>query len=626
MIKHLLFFLCAAFPAMAQQTQRLELNAENGSSASFTSVFSLVPPGGFAPVRISITNNGTVAIPLSLTTSSRTDGGAQCSTESSFQVSGAAESTTTSDILIPLSIDLSPKVTYGNGELTIKAGSNSLSFNATSINEGFPFVAFSAMLCPRGADHLNRERDTRMTSTPASSYGGSSHSSGYGSQFACTFEPSMLPADWRGLSGLDGLSLLKSEWEALAPGPRNAVTLWLRAGGLLTIYFVGTEPVPGELGIAVDPGLENGGGDAKEDAKTERRAPVGKGLTAGVGLVRFAQWTGRELPATEEMNYTSASLNPWEPRLPRSLQLHSLSDADNPRLLALGQKDFNAWQVGLLLLVFGVVVGPINLFWFAGPGRRHRLFFTTPLISLIASLLLLAVVFFQDGLGGTGTRAAAIHLDSARNSFHTYQEQYARTGVLLGSGFDLAPDTLVRAAPVPEGRWARLTVEDSSGGNYRRRMRDSKDQRYTVAGGKAYAGDYFQSRSEQAQIIESNSATRGGLELKPEGTTPVITSRMETPIDRIYYRSADGNYWRSPGAVATGASVVMEAVDPLSYAAGIKTMTAVLSVKARKHLAMKAEAPGYFHAQVNDAYSLMVPTLDSIKWKENTAYVHGPLR
>ena len=64
--------------------------------------------------------------------------------------------------------------------------------------------------------------------------------------------------------------------------------------------------------------------------------------------------------------------------------------AQTPREI-IDEGKLGTWQIAAILIAFGIIVGPVNLFVIARQGRRHRLFWTTPLISLIASLLLIAL-------------------------------------------------------------------------------------------------------------------------------------------------------------------------------------------------------------------------------------------
>ena len=94
-----------------------------------------------------------------------------------------------------------------------------------------------------------------------------------------------------------------------------------------------------------------------------------------------------------------------------------------------------------MLVLFGILVGPVNLFVLAKSGRRHRLFITTPLISLGASLLLILLIIFQDGFGGRGMRRVLMEVrpDAGQNAAFLHQEQIARTGILTGTASPWIP-------------------------------------------------------------------------------------------------------------------------------------------------------------------------------------------
>ena len=60
--------------------------------------------------------------------------------------------------------------------------------------------------------------------------------------------------------------------------------------------------------------------------------------------------------------------------------------------------------LGLGLIIFAVLVGPLSLFLWAPAGKRQRLFLLIPAISVGFSLLLLLLILAGDGTGGTGSR------------------------------------------------------------------------------------------------------------------------------------------------------------------------------------------------------------------------------
>jgi amino acid transporter len=103
----------------------------------------------------------------------------------------------------------------------------------------------------------------------------------------------------------------------------------------------------------------------------------------------------------------------------------------------------------VFITAFAAIVGPLNLYWLAGGARRHRLFWTTPLISLAASLLLVVVILLQDGFGGVGKRVLLTYILPGEKKAVVLQEQVTRTGVLLGREFDVQEDVFLTPLLVP---------------------------------------------------------------------------------------------------------------------------------------------------------------------------------
>jgi hypothetical protein len=275
----------------------------------------------------------------------------------------------------------------------------------------------------------------------------------------------------------------------------------------------------------------------------------------------------------------------------------------------------------LILLIFGIVVGPVNLFYFARAGRRHRLFFTTPLIALAASVLLLMVIFLQDGTGGNGHRASVVYLDSAENTACIHQYQVSRTGVLFGGSFATAEPAAVSMALLPPSRWTRLRLESRS----RRYFDDSADaHRYTVSGSTC-AGDWFQSRTEQAQILDSVQSTRGRLELKLEAGVPVVTSTFNATLERVFYVNDAGRHWASPGSVTTGAPVKLAEATEGDFNSWRSEALAMLPAMERSRLTA-GKQKNFFFASSRDPRAGMVDTLGSIRWESDAVFVFGPLR
>jgi hypothetical protein len=599
----------SVIPAAGQRPQSFEIDRNSASNIEITSVFNVVPPTGYAPVRVRVTNNtdGEMSIPVSTESTSNSTSGRDHSLRSNFKVSAPARKTTERELLVPLC----PAATAGGGSggerLTVTVSTSGGSFVAGFDPGGsaeMPFAAYSHGLARRSITDIN------STVT-----GWSSGSRYYNQQFAALYDATQLPSDWRGLAGVDVLSLTLEEWTALSPAAVTAVTQWVKLGGTLDLYARAGASLPGQFGVNL-------------------RAPQSDNYfpsVVGAGAVRVMNWNGKEL----ERDAARVVVNATTITKRRMESARQFKSEQGAFYMALGKKDFAAGQVGLILLIFGIIVGPVNLFVFARQGRRHRLFYTTPIISAAAALLLLLVIYFQDGTGGEGHRASIVYLDPRDHTAYIHQQQISRTGVLFSSGFTTESPVHVTQAVMPPTRWTRFKgeVEPNSFGHYTGRNEDRGEPQGFTVSDSTYAGDWFQSRAEQAQIIEAVQPTRGRLELKAGSNPPVIISSLPAALESLYFVDGSGAVWKAPGSVGTGAEVVMNKWEPaddfkdwitdqLQYCPGNYAETLTDSgVPGFKEGPLR----GHFYALSSDAAAGMVNTNESIEWKSNTVFLFGPL-
>jgi hypothetical protein len=460
-----------------------------------------------------------------------------------------------------------------------------------------PFWAISQSLGGAAAAALND------AARPKAGKGGSGYSSG--ESFAGSFLPVDLPADWRGYMGLDGLALTDEEWTALAPGVRTAIRHWMLLGGVLDLYHSGAAPV----GVLQE--LKAG------SAEPDPTGGVLGGMPVGAGRVRVFAWDRVVLGAPAMSRFFSgaglsirhvAAREAMLPGPPGNRAGSTLRDT-------LGVRSFAAWQVGVILLIFGILVGPVNLFYLAGPGRRHRLFVTTPLIALGASLVLIAVIFLQDGAGGKGQRAALVELFPDENLSTVRQYQISRTGVLFGGGFVMSELAALTPLLLENSRWTRLKSGGSS---------DSEGQRFNQPEPQAYAGDWFQSRSEQAQLVETIRPGRGRLELKPGAGDPVLVSSLAGALESVFYQDPGGQWWTGAAPLTTGGSLALQKTDEAAFAAWSAEQLAPFPPGVAAPLQSGRHA-GRFYAVSRDPAVGLAGTLQSIDWANDHAFLHGRL-
>lgn len=301
-----------------------------------------------------------------------------------------------------------------------------------------------------------------------------------------SISPQQWPADWRVWSSFSAIVISREEHDALDGARRNALREWVAQGGALWVVpagarvaWGGTESSETQVGLGqIYSGLDSLLGNA--ESATHRRIAPWKSVAELVTNDDRANW-----------------------------------DLEKPLVTLI-----------VFLVVFGIVVGPINVFVFAPASRRQRLFLTVPVISLGASLLLGAVIVVKDGFHGAGVRRSLVVLLPGENKAAVFQEQVARTGVLLGKQFALPADTLIT---IGSGGSAGL----------------NQDRELERAGDTA-SGAWFTSRAVQVHELRRITPTRARVELVEggaDGRAPVVQSSVTTVLTDFRYVDAVGNRW-----------------------------------------------------------------------------------
>ena len=179
----------------------------------------------------------------------------------------------------------------------------------------------------------------------------------------CLFDvsPAWVPSDWRAFTGVASLWLSDADWDRIPAGARTSLLQWVAQGGLV-FYCTSGNPVT---------------------RMTQAGLP-GTGRNRGHGLGRIIGFTADE----EDLSVTKVADAIKREAEEPSLDLLNGYTSGWPLEHAVGEMKVNAPLLILAVIVFAVVVGPINLLVFAGPRRRHRLFITTPLLSLGSALFM----------------------------------------------------------------------------------------------------------------------------------------------------------------------------------------------------------------------------------------------
>ena len=571
MIRLIFLYLTLASLAPAQETLfRQVADTKTDTHVEATALFSGPSLGGYHPVRVFIANNQNIPHTVRLNFKDSTNYNESLSSSSSFSFVAPPNRSVTTDILVPLAPQ-NGTVNYHNLEARL-SGTMGSSQNTSSspFSVDHPAVLLSDTLYTPNGSALDSE---------VSSRGGHSRYSG-AIEFSTKFNPKQLPDDWRAFSGFDTIMLTDDDWSEVPPGPRNAIISWLRLGGQIIIFST-SNPSPASLGIPAD-------------------ASFGEALVKSIGT---------DLKLNPKKTVDLSNKRAIKTRLKAVTTDFS---AVWPLQDAFGEKSFNYILFVIILIAFGILVGPVNLFVFAKSGRRHRLFITTPLISLGTSLILIALIILQDGFGGDGTRLVLMEVrpDGQQNAAFIHQEQFSRTGVMTSPSFTVDASALVVPVPIASSRWARLTDGYDSSGAYDIQPSD----------GKLYAsGGWFQSRSEQGQLVTAVVPTRGRIEATARPDT--LISTFDFPIETLLYKDASGQ-WHRADNIVKGNRIKLSPIDPTMVLPILTQNRKLFTERSRDFLRRVEDRKDHFIAFTDEAPA--IETHPGIDWKTTTV-ITGPI-
>jgi hypothetical protein len=526
---------------------------DSGIAISVSGYFQESPIAGYLPLQVKIANDSARAGAWELRFSSTMYASEY---ESAQRLSVEPGAVRMFELLVPLAVGLHPRGHLGN-TVTLQVRGPGVegrpvtlftrSFSSTGSGSGAvtaaPLAAFSESLAGTSwtaAADLLKQRNLAL--------------------LASRFEPAFLPTDWRAYAGFASVFVSDADWRAtLVPGARDALLSWVARGGEL--FVVG----PDVRALTLDEGPH------------------------GFGSVRLL------------VDADPAALADAIAAADRSLYSH-LDYEHAPLREQTAEVPLPAGTLALAVLAFGLLVGPVNLFWLCRGRRRVRVFLTTPALSLGVALLLSLYVVLQDGLGGEGRRVIAIALLSDAHQAAVVQEQTARCGALWHSGFQAGEPLLAEPAWQDDG--------------YRTSQR--------ALFGTRYEGDWFGSRSIASQVLETVRTSRASVVMQPgDDGAPAVLSTIPVTLATLHLRDAAGGYWRAQ-QVQTGRRRALSASNQAEYEAWEAVLVATAGPHVRALLTPLRGRPGSFHASA-DSDQEAIASSPAIRWQAAAVIYTGAL-
>lgn len=599
--------LCCMSQLWAQYTITDHEYPKGLASIRVESLYGTIPTRGYLPIEVVLTNNSSVSRSWRLGFNSADGSSPQWgfgnknkdnTMASNYLLDCPAGGMKTYQLLVPIVTMFESR--YGGGD------PNELGLNVEIETAGFELLEESMY-----TEALIEWPSVLMSEDLFSENGtvlddylqkvhlpGSSRSSNI--EFAGKFEPAELLPDWRAYSGYDSIILSDTAWLKVDPAGRESLLEWNRLGGTLII-------ATSDRGLK----LSQLGFEPEKDSLTRRSlGEVHMVYTQKNGKLKKAPLTALVVGSGASQSF---SHKPFASQINGDYSL-----MDWGLYQDLEGADFKPLYLVMILLVFGVLVGPINLFVFAKSGKRHRLFITTPLIAIGTSLVLLVVIVVQDGFGGTGQRAQLVEVRADDGEYRAYvkQQQFCQTGVLFSGNFEASEDMLLSPLPLEPSRMARITV-DNAGGESSYRVQLTPE-------GMSAEGDWFQSRSQLGHYIEAVVPMRGRLALSGSDGRPALSSSFDFAIEQLLYQDANGKWFKSEGEVKQGAKVSMIELKHHEANSIIEDGTRKFNRAFRKKIKELARSrKSSFIALTEQAPG--IDTLSSVDWEKTYSVFTGPV-
>jgi len=559
-----LFFLSFLFAAPAWSAVELKgFRSKPGStfSISASAFFDSPPLVGFDAVLIDVQNSSAEPQAWTLISKSSARIGLELD-EQSFEMvlPVAAGSSRSFEVMIPLcSAEVTP----------FSAGGASISL----YGPGFPRGAYAS----RSAKVEKTEPSIAIAVSNSMEIPADLKSSAAISRF----DADVLPSDWRAYVGFDSFFIPDSELAKLQPGPRKALFEWVAQGGLL-------------FAASADAGsfFENFRFD--DSAKMEKREDGNK-LVYGMGALYAVAWDGRNLSRED----AAIALNrPYEAE-PSDASEWSLRNKAN-------QPDPRGKIKGILLFIYALLVGPVNLYALSRRTVLPGTFWTTGMMCLVLSVAAPLCIVLWHGYGSEGYRSAIIMFRPDSNAAVVMQDQIVKSGIVLKTDFKISEPVLIKE------------MENGKKG--------SRSQRKLEQLGNEYKGDWFSIRNVDAHFLETVRPSRERIEVLTASTNGDyidIVSSVDSVLNELFLVDSDGRYWRGSG-VRAGERARLAPSSAADFKNFWSKRRSLLTGSRRELLDRQWGTPGFFFALTEENSGHAIEALQNVDWLSDVGFFFGP--
>jgi hypothetical protein len=326
--------------------------------------------------------------------------------------------------------------------------------------------------------------------------------------------------NWLSYSRFNGVVMTGLEWVSLPPGVRGALLEYVRCGG--SVLTVGEA----ELGEEV-----SSFGQIRDERFTLNAIGFGTFLTTPSNAMDV--WTASDWEALRTN---------WQPA---SQSLQSTKDVKEANNWFPVIDDLSIPVRGLLaiVLIFTILIGPVNLYLLSRKKRQIWLLWTVPLLSLTASVIVFGYAALAEGWKGY-----------SRIQSLTILDEQANTATTVGIAAFYCPLTPRDGLHFEYETECTPQVDRNRYGSGSGRTVDwSEDQHFTSGWIASRVPSHFKLRKSQ---MRREKVLFSGLTT----SSPEALNGFGTAIETLYYADADGTVYRAD-AIDAGAKAALQRVD-----------------------------------------------------------------
>lgn len=193
-----------------------------------------------------------------------------------------------------------------------------------------------------------------------------------------------------------------------------------------------------------------------------------------------------------------------------------------------------------VLILFAIVIGPLNL-WFVKRSKRPALLLVTvPAIALLFSLALFAYGALAQGLDVRARSVTLTLLDQQNHRSTSLETRQLFAGLSPGRRLEPGP-----------GAWL---FPDPEAGSYQER----KSYRLDLTAATRLEGDYLPVRTPTRQSIVVDRAARQRVELVRDGERWRAQFGLGTGVRSFVFRDGDGKLWKLGASASDGGTALLE--------------------------------------------------------------------